>query len=750
MTNVLIWHSMDDYRVCPECKARNGAVFPANTPAEQLPPLHPGCRCFVEHSDAPPAEPLPPPEPTPPPIMPPPIMPPPIIPPLFPPTPTPTPTPTSTPTPVRGTAHRVTLALPAPQTSQTTPRRYAATLIAAGELRGWSLTLPASVLTRDWRKFENVVAFADHPHLFQTPSITRLLGVYENVRLHDDTIVAELVLKPTPLAMDLQPMLDDLANRTPPIPDIGLSANLWLIIGPDPDSNGLYPIEAIHNVESVDVIFQPASRPARLMQVLASAANPIPAKEKEFLMPDPSTNPPAVSVPTAPDPDIYLRVLAQATLDATLHAANLPAPADAAVRAQFANRTPLPGDITDAITQQRQLIAALQPAVTGHDHPLDGRISGMTTPLDQAHQIAHYLFGVQAAPLPEPAMRSPRAFYRAFTGDLEFHGRVNPQHVQFANATTTTLADLAVNAVNKVFMETWEALPAYRWFEPLTTVMPNDGSVNAMAWITFGGIGNLPVVAEGAAYTEVTVADARENDNFTKYGAYLGITEELWRNDDLQRLQMIPRQLAVSALRTRSAKLAAIFTTASGTGPTLDDDGVVLFHTATHGNLATTAYSTSAWKAARLECFKQTELGSSKRMGIWPRFCLVPGDIYDDALVSFGYGAGPGGYPGTANNDTNPYAQDRPGDPRPRVIAVPDWTDTNDWAYLVDPAEYPVLVMSYAQAPGGRTHPMPEIFSVTSPLAGLVFTNDTLPVKVRDWYAYGVTGYRGIGKRNVS
>jgi hypothetical protein len=45
---------------------------------------------------------------------------------------------------------------------------------------------------------------------------------------------------------------------------------------------------------------------------------------------------------------------------------------------------------------------------------------------------------------------------------------------------------------------------------------------------------------------------------------------------------------------------------------------------------------------------------------------------------------------------------------------------------------------------------MPEVFSVTSPLAGLVFTNDVLPVKVRDWYAYGVSGYRGIGKRNVA
>jgi hypothetical protein len=45
---------------------------------------------------------------------------------------------------------------------------------------------------------------------------------------------------------------------------------------------------------------------------------------------------------------------------------------------------------------------------------------------------------------------------------------------------------------------------------------------------------------------------------------------------------------------------------------------------------------------------------------------------------------------------------------------------------------------------------MPEFFTVTSPDTGLVFTNDVLPVKVRDWWAYGVGTYVGVGKRNVS
>ena len=97
-----------------------------------------------------------------------------------------------------------------------------------------------------------------------------------------------------------------------------------------------------------------------------------------------------------------------------------------------------------------------------------------------------------------------------------------------------------------------------------------------------------------------------------------------------------------------------------------------------------------------------------------------------------------------------PEAVDRgPDDPRPWPIAVPEFTDQNDWAAMVDPKLYPVICMSYAQAAQGGAHPLPELFAVTSETSGLVFTIDTFPVKVRDWYAYGVNGYRGVAKRNV-
>ena len=44
----------------------------------------------------------------------------------------------------------------------------------------------------------------------------------------------------------------------------------------------------------------------------------------------------------------------------------------------------------------------------------------------------------------------------------------------------------------------------------------------------------------------------------------------------------------------------------------------------------------------------------------------------------------------------------------------------------------------------------PEFFTATSETQGLMFTNDTLAVKVRDWGGYGVASYVGIGKNNVA
>ena len=451
-------------------------------------------------------------------------------------------------------------------------------------------------------------------------------------------------------------------------------------------------------------------------------------------------------------PDKWQKFLQEQGINAILVGSKLPGDMQQAIREEFEDREVEPVALQKAVERYQSVWSKLQEKniITGLDNPLDGgRIRGMSTGMDDMQNAMNWVFGVEGATTPEPQLRRLDNLYQIITGDWDWHGTFMPDQSRLAAADAATLTGLAVNAMNKVMIPLYNSMAVYRWFEPLVTVQPHDGSTQDMQWIQYGGIANLPTVKEGAPYTELTVGDSKESDSFAKRGGYVGITLEMIRKSEIAKVRATTNALVVSSARTRSAAISYIFTQASGVGPTLDNDSVVLFHTATHGNLATTAFSWTAWKAARLECAKQTELTSGKRIGFWPKFCIVPFDLYDDALITFGYGQGAGGKPATTDKDVNPYAESRPGDPRPTVVPVPDWTDANDWAYLTDPVLNPVIQMSYAQLPGGGSHPMPEIFSVTTENSGLMFTNDVLPVKVRDWFAYGVAGYRGIGKRNV-
>ena len=64
-----------------------------------------------------------------------------------------------------------------------------------------------------------------------------------------------------------------------------------------------------------------------------------------------------------------------------------------------------------------------------------------------------------------------------------------------------------------------------KWWAPIVSI-DDFSTLQEVKWITLGGIGELPTVAEGAAYTEMTWDDQTETASFTKKGGYLGITLE--------------------------------------------------------------------------------------------------------------------------------------------------------------------------------------------------------------------------------
>ena len=283
-----------------------------------------------------------------------------------------------------------------------------------------------------------------------------------------------------------------------------------------------------------------------------------------------------------------------------------------------------------------------------------------------------------------------------------------------------------------------------KWWAKAVTI-ENFMSLNDVRWITLGGIGELPTVSEGAAYTELDWDDQTETDAFVKKGGYLGITLEAIDKDDTGRLRAAPSVLARSAWLTLSKSISAIFTAASDLGPDMSDD-VALFNDASHSNLGSSALSWSSWRDTRIAMQKQTELHSGERLGALTAayLCWVPVDLEVAALQALGSD----GEPGTADNDVNVFAEGdqreaRLASARERIVKCPLWTDTNNWAAQADPRLYPSIGLGY------RYGEVPEIFSVASPTAGLMFTNDTMPIKVRYFYAVGPTDWRGLYKHNV-
>jgi hypothetical protein len=328
------------------------------------------------------------------------------------------------------------------------------------------------------------------------------------------------------------------------------------------------------------------------------------------------------------------------------------------------------------------------------------------------------------------------------SGDYEMTGMFRGENVGLANVDSSTMAGIVANAMNKVVVKEFQRYP--RWWEPITAE-ENFGTLQTVRWMTLGGVGELPTVSEGAAYTELTWDDQTETSAWVKKGGYLGLTLEAMDKDDVGKIRSAPRALAQAAWLTLGKAVSAIFTANTGTGPTMSDS-TALF-TAGHGNLGATALGSAGWAAARTAMRKQTELNSGERLGalVAPKYLLVPPDLEQTALVTLASE----GIAGTANNDETPEAQGDTHDARMaaarrRIIVVDLWTDATNWAAVADPRLYPTIGIGY------RFGREPEIFSVATPNQGLMFTNDVLPIKVRYFFAAGPMDWRGLYKANVA
>jgi hypothetical protein len=646
-------------------------------------------------------------------------------------------------------------------------RGYGVTLIRAGDtLHGWSF--PAAVLQAAVPRFEGANCFVDHVgFLDSAASVRNLVGVIADVVWDGDVgprggLRGRLHLSRTPTAEWVEALIGQIIEDREagwPVPNVGLSADLLAGYYLEGETRVATQVRSVY---SVDVVFYPASggsfdrvlnslarrheSTARMREATKGGAGMHEDKEKEQGAQSAKGSDPGqdgrkvgheggVVDAAAQQAQELLRAQCQTVLEGALTCCELPQPMKEAIRAQFGGKVFAPETLDAEMERYRGMLAGMleQGVIRGAGDALDGsHTAGMLTSLDRVQLAFERLMGLE---IPEehseiPRLSGIRELYLMMTGDHDFYGNFYPERVQLSNVTTASMTSVVKNVLNKVLLKAYNVRP--RWWAPIA-YEEDFGSLNQITWMKTGGIGALPTVSEGAAYTELDWSDAEETADFVKKGGYIGITLEMMDRDDVGAVKRIPRELGNAAWRTLSSMVSAIFTDNSGTGPTMAC-GHNVFDASNHGNLRTAALSASEWDAVIQAVYQQTEPGSSAPLAIRPKFCLVPIELERTALSILEQPW----YTGQDYHYLEPRYQSG------RVIAVPEWTDANDWAAVCDPEDCPGLCIGY------RYRREPELFVADDQVVGSMFTNDEMRIKCRFFVAVGVADYRPLHKSNVA
>lgn len=170
-----------------------------------------------------------------------------------------------------------------------------------------------------------------------------------------------------------------------------------------------------------------------------------------------------------------------------------------------------------------------------------------------------------------------------------------------------------------------------------------------------------------------TLDETGEDLAIASYGRGISVSFQLLVNDDLNAIDRSVRDIGFATAELKAKLIIAALSAKLR-------DGNPVFHAA-HGNLASPggAISVASVSAARLAMRNQTALDGLTRLGIPPKFILVPNELETPAgnLVA---PLNP-----TQLDAVNPFAG------KLDVLVEPRFTDPAAWMLFADPALYPVV-----------------------------------------------------------
>jgi hypothetical protein len=617
-----------------------------------------------------------------------------------------------------------------------------------GEPSSW--LIPAAVLQEAAPLFDGVASYLDHPEQFgfgwhQEPQVKHLVGVTFGAHWDEEqqAIIGKLRLydqEPSSAGAIIGALMDQILEdqaQGRPIPSVGLSAVFFHSTHLD-ENTGYTVTDAIKTVESVDFVYSAGAGGyvrAALARLLPESSqlpgrftgapapqpyggNPMSEESRTAPVGGQGSAPPETDQPISLDQAlVIIGQVADRIEQLDQRVASLTPPTEIPVLpTPTAWETRLSG-IEQALTHISTAVANQEGERTVEDMgtPPRGIVRGMHTGMDQVDLAVAAMFDGVRPPDGIRPITGIRELYTLLSGDYEMTGIYHPERIYLANVTSSTMAGLVANALNKAVVNLFMQYP--HWWENAVTIV-DFANLQDARWVTLGGVGELPTISEGAAYTELTWDDQTETDAFVKKGGYLGLTLEAIDKDDTQKIRSAPRALAQAAWLTLGTSISEIFTSNSDIGPTMADTGA-LFN-------ATAVSSTGG------HVNSSTRLGALTR----PRFLWVPVDLETLAIQILATEHERLSADWNINVEAQGNQREtRLANARNRVIVCPLWTDTNNWAAQADPNLYPSIGVGFRY---GRT---PEIYSVADPRAGLMFSNDVMPVKVRFFYAVGPTDW---------
>ncbi len=285
--------------------------------------------------------------------------------------------------------------------------------------------------------------------------------------------------------------------------------------------------------------------------------------------------------------------------------------------------------------------------------------------------------------------------------------------------SASTFSNVLGNSITRAMVRDYNAMENYNDWRDLVDIVPIS-NFRTQERTRMGGYGNLPAVAENAAYAALTSpSDEKATYAISKRGGKETISIETIANDDVGAIRKIPLRMAVAAKRT----LFEFVLDFLATNPVVYDT-LALFH-ATHANLGAAALDNTSFAAARLAVKKQSEAGSSKRLGLVLRHLYVPSELEEAAFNMF--------VRNTNNDET--FVQSR----KPMVHVIDYWTDTNNWFATADKRETPLIELGFYNG-----NEEPELFVQDLPSQGSLFSNDQIVYKIRHIYGGNVLDYRGF------